>query len=140
MQDDRETAKQRLQRLIRDFAHDAVGTGLAVEVSTEESSEDSFQGTLRLDRRLSQVEIWRPGEGASSTLTLPFNQVKSVAKVEIADFDISEAKDVDASSLTIESHQKPTIRLNFDSVMSRDRAYTCLRIFHMSIDQPVAAG
>mmetsp|Transcript_144274 Transcript_144274/g.204031 ORF Transcript_144274/g.204031 Transcript_144274/m.204031 type:complete len:195 (+) Transcript_144274:55-639(+) len=143
-EDDRETAKQRLQRLIRDFAHDAVGPGLPVEVSIQESEEGTanFQGMLRLDRRLSQVEIWPAvEEGTSSSITVPFNQVKSVSKFsDCPDIDISETKDGDAPSLTIESTQKPTVKLCFDSAMSRDRAYTCLRIFHMSMDQPVAAG
>merc|ERR1711920_394110 len=34
-EDDKDTAKQRLQRLIRDFAHDAVGPGLEVEAQSK---------------------------------------------------------------------------------------------------------
>merc|ERR1712039_941272 len=37
--------------------------------------------------------------------------------------------------LSVVQRQGPEMRLTFDSTVSRDRAYTCLRIFQMSVDQ-----
>eukprot|EP00440_Ansanella_granifera_P041780 gb/GFBE01045299.1/.p1 GENE.gb/GFBE01045299.1/~~gb/GFBE01045299.1/.p1 ORF type:complete len:223 (+),score=35.26 gb/GFBE01045299.1/:1-669(+) len=143
---EKETAKYRLQRLIRDFAHDSVGPGLAVEVQSTElpDGEGPQEATLRMDRRLSQVEIWQAGGGSAASLIIPLQQVESIVKGFHSDSTDEARKEGvaarDSSSLTMLRKGKPEFRLTFDSAISRDRAYTCLRIFQMSVDQTGAGS
>eukprot|EP00930_Biecheleria_cincta_P084520 TRINITY_DN73985_c0_g1_i1.p1 TRINITY_DN73985_c0_g1~~TRINITY_DN73985_c0_g1_i1.p1 ORF type:complete len:230 (-),score=48.40 TRINITY_DN73985_c0_g1_i1:46-735(-) len=148
VEDDKETAKHRLQRLIRDFAHDAVGAGLNVDAMCTEFADDennTIKSVLRMDRRLSQVEVWRAagssGDAASAAVLIsPLQQVESIMKglpSESADAAKSElvATAKDGISLTMVRKGKSALCLTFESTVSRDRAYTCLRIFQMSVDQ-----
>lgn len=195
-------AKQRLQRLIREFAHDAVGPGLEVEaefiehescginVSDEQQAAQIVylrSVVLRMDRRLSRLELWpvakacsamavaRPlgdcnrsnfvavlppvGEGEpvaatiaqhsaalptgspsrpnteSATTAILLQQVPSIFKgVNLLPGEIQDNLR-DGSALTVQQRSGPTLRLVFDSPAARDRAYTALRIFQMSVDQ-----
>ncbi|CAJ1356040.1 unnamed protein product, partial [Effrenium voratum] len=131
-EDDKETAKHRLQRLIRDFAHDAVGPGLPVEVQSADA-EGEEGGTLRLDRRLSQIEFWLGG-GSAASIVMPFSKVESISK-GAEGTDEKESDPRMASALKMVWKAGAELRVTFDSVMARDRAYTCLRIFHMSMEQ-----
>eukprot|EP00913_Durusdinium_trenchii_P019581 g18408.t1 len=125
-QDDKELAKQRLQRLIRDFAHDVVSNGLSVQVATNESEGGPEEGTLRLDRKLRQVEFWQ-GEGVAATIVLPFSEVESISKV-----DTEEGRDAQPRTTLSLFSKGDEVRVTFESTMARDRAFTCFRIFHMS--------
>jgi len=161
VEDDKETAKQRLQRLIRDFAHDAVGPGLGVEAQCETfaseptaTQDGTLEAMLRMDRRLSQVEIWPLGtsectlQGNKALLKMPLQQVSAIVKRNISDEEIVEAgsspsrysKSRTTSTLVVIRQpgvrgQQPELRVTFDNSIARDRAYTCLRIFQMSVDQ-----
>mmetsp|Transcript_83285 Transcript_83285/g.131750 ORF Transcript_83285/g.131750 Transcript_83285/m.131750 type:complete len:180 (-) Transcript_83285:103-642(-) len=119
-EDDKEMAKQRLQRLIRDFAQEAVADGIPVQVIQREAEEE-LPVTLRLDRRLRQVEFWQ-GPGAAMII-MPLAEVESITKVDTEDM---------LRALVIAS-SSTEVRVHFESVMIRDRAYTCLRIFQMSV-------
>lgn len=194
-EDEKETAKQRLQRLIRDFAHDAVGPGLEVEVQSSSlvvpatDANATMEAKLRMDRKLSRLELWSAIPGAQSAeggqemkgeqclLKLPLQQVKQITKRNSAEpGDVTEAdgaaggarteatSKVDSASSPDQASRQakgsvvsttprnttailcitrrptasgsmPDLRLNFESLMVRDRAYTCLRIFQMSVDQ-----
>mmetsp|Transcript_80934 Transcript_80934/g.142777 ORF Transcript_80934/g.142777 Transcript_80934/m.142777 type:complete len:217 (+) Transcript_80934:124-774(+) len=141
-EDEKETAKHRLQRLIREFAQEVVGPGLGIEVLASELGDGGSlqEATLRMDRRLSQVEIWHQQGGPAPTLVIPLQQVDSIVKgfsQDSTDEAKSEALAVprDNTSLTMVRKAKSEVRLIFDSTISRDRAYTCLRIFQMSVDQ-----
>jgi len=167
-EDDKDTAKQRLQRLIRDFAHDAVGPGLEVEAQSKALMDiDSAtaagvqQALLRMDRRLSRLELWPlnsvdgPPPGSQPLYFITLHQVTAINKgvmvtasqaEEQGDGDGGTAVDGEAagisdlrinSSLTVVQRAGPEMRLLFDSGVSRDRAYTCLRIFQMSVDQSI---
>lgn len=114
-------AKQRLQRLIRDFAQEVVADGIPVQVIQREAEEE-LQVTLRLDRRLRQVEFWQ-GPGAA-TIIMPLAEVESITKVDTEE-DMMRALVLVSSSTEV--------RVHFENVMTRDRAYTCLRIFQMSV-------
>jgi len=245
VEDDKETAKQRLQHLIRNFAHEAVGPGIGIEAqcatlaSAPIAAQDgTLEAMLRMDRRLSRVEIWPLGtsEGtlqgsspaestsvfflASSTevqafltslersdyfgvyyllrdstdavradkgcvlaavkkngwalehaasglkadeevvlaaatargreplFKLPLQQVSTIVKRTISDDDIAEAgsspsrfRNLRATSTLVITRQpgvhgqQPELRVTFDNSIARDRAYTCFRIFQMSVDQ-----
>jgi len=143
-----ETAKARLQRLIRDFAHDAVGPGLPVKVQiAADTNQDML---LRMDRRLSYIELWLPEVelGDGSTIAAPLQEVASISKgtgvaegagaagqEALAGGPSSAGNTRDASMLTFTKKTGDSLRLIFETPIERDRAYTCLRIFQMSVDQ-----
>jgi len=149
-EEEKESAKVKLQRLIRDFAHDAVGPGLEIEAQSDALEGlagctpglgGSLQALLRMDRRLSRLELWPPNtsdgivHGTSATYAVPLQQVASIAK-GIATPGSEEADSTrDSSTLTVMQRNGPDLRLLFDSNNTRERAYTCLRIFQMSVDQ-----
>lgn len=140
-EDDKESSKVRLQRLIRDFAHDAVGPGIEVEAHSlsldglaDVADSCTLQVLLRMDRRLSRLELWPLSpRDACATMALPLQQVSRVAKG-----DDREGQTPDPSrngtSLTLHQLSGPDLRLDFSTFEQRDRAWTCLRIFHMSVD------
>jgi len=144
-EDEKENQKVKLQRLIRDFAHDAVGPGLDIEASSSGNLLDSYvdpnsgclQALMRMDRRLSRIELW-PGvgdTGSSATVTIPLQHVENITKgIAVGD---GEAVDgvMDGCTLTVTKRGGSDLRLLFQDPSTRDRAYTCLRIFQMSVDQ-----
>lgn len=161
-QDEKETAKQRLQRLIRDFAHDAVGPGLEVEAQTKgligvasASAEGVLEALLRMDRRLSRLELWPistqdgPPAGSQPLYFVVLQQVAAINKgiggIEggadgeedggAATEGTANFETLNNACLSVVQRAGPELRLIFDSPVSRDRAYTCLRIFQMSVDQ-----
>jgi hypothetical protein len=151
-EDEKESAKVRLQRLIRDFAHDAVGPGLEIEAQSAAlqgaigSPHGNLQALMRMDRRLSRLELWPPStsegvmQGTAATLSVPLQQVASIAKGTVADENQPIDNDRDSSTLTVVQRSGPDLRLIFLDSVSRDRAYTCLRIFQMSVDQSMESA
>jgi len=146
---EQETKKLKLQNIIRGFAHDVVGSGLDVEAQS--LMLEAFSPTctleamlLRMDRRLSRLELWPPPDagtcgsdsGGLPTLALPLHQVEDLVKGSRSQ---GEAEPLDPSrdacTLTVASVQGQDLRLIFDSPATRDCAYTCLRIFQMSVDR-----
>lgn len=145
-EDQKETAKHRLQKLIRDFAHDAVGVGISVEAACSDLAENDklLSATLRMDRRLSQAEIWRPAgtddAASSALLVIKLQDVESIVKGLVPGSTDSPQKELDSttkgdSALKMVRRTKTPVTLTFESSVLRDRAYTCLRIFQMSVDQ-----
>jgi len=146
-EEEKESAKVRLQRLIRDFAHDAVGPGLEIEAQSAAldglagCDNGTLQALLRMDRRLSRLELWPPStsdgilHGASATFAVPLQQVASIAKGIAINGNEAAEPTRDSATLTVVQRNGPDLRLLFDNPSSRDRAYTCLRIFQMSVDQ-----
>lgn len=150
VEDEKETAKQRLKRLIRDFAHDAVGPGLEVTAQSLAfagnniaESGNEVEGRLRMDRRLSQLELWPPDVNESNVqdfamlLAVPLRQVTSIAKGRTSNSaQLDPGSPRDSAALNVVRHSAPNLRLIFETPIARDRAYTCLRIFQMSMDRP----
>lgn len=149
-EEEQSTAKARLQRLIRDFARHVVGPGIEVEAQVEDligkpgaSETGAMKGLLRMDRRLSRVEVWPPGaqqntprEGTTALMILPLQQVSEVAKETPGTNGMTESPESRSGSLLVlPRHHGEALRLNFESERSRDRAFTCLKIFLLSIDQ-----
>jgi len=155
-----ETSKVRLQRLIRDFAHDAVGPGLPVEAATMAAGAgtggsgplNTIQVLLRMDRRLSRIELWpcNMPEGTEATYSVPLQQVATLIKgvraagespepsPEPSPAIVESGKEM--QSLTVEQRNGPDLRIIFESTDKRDRAFTCLRIFQMSVDPAAGDG
>lgn len=143
--DDKETAKQRLQRMIREFAHDVVGVGLPVEADYQclpHGHDDApHEVTLRMDRRLTRIELWPPEESvAPGMVPLAQLELQEVASI-VKGFSSSKAEDdrqdrsKEACTLSLVRRGGMPMRLVFETNVVRDRAYTCLRIFQMSVDQ-----
>eukprot|EP00929_Paragymnodinium_shiwhaense_P010367 TRINITY_DN114991_c0_g1_i1.p1 TRINITY_DN114991_c0_g1~~TRINITY_DN114991_c0_g1_i1.p1 ORF type:complete len:315 (+),score=51.70 TRINITY_DN114991_c0_g1_i1:146-1090(+) len=164
-------AKEKLQRLVRDFAHDVVGPGLAVKAQRHEERE-AWPMLLRMDRKLARIELWpptgsdvegsrawqaansqdgseavnadrlRPGSATSSskkvptmaTMGLPLQRVESLLKGAQLRSEEKPEPSRDSCMLTLVQRGGQDLRLIFDSMVERDRAYTCLRIFQMSVD------
>mmetsp|Transcript_36650 Transcript_36650/g.101813 ORF Transcript_36650/g.101813 Transcript_36650/m.101813 type:complete len:288 (-) Transcript_36650:59-922(-) len=190
-EDKNETAKQRLQRLIRDFAHDAVGPGVLVEAQCQAFAGQPFaandgivEAKLRMDRKLSRIELWCPtspdgsAQGEQVLLKVPLQQVQQITKRSSGEGDVAEADGAAGgarteaatmegpmaaesrsrqvgptstsalrSGATLSITRRPTaagptpdLRLTFESSMVHDRAYTCLRIFQMSVTQALDGG
>lgn len=154
-EEEKESAKQRLQRLIRDFAHDAVGIGLPIEAESPNLAApgSSLEVTLRMDRRLSRIELWPPNiheatiPCSTPTLQVSLQSVSSIIKGKpcaggapvVAEppsgQEHEEWNTREACTLTIVRRGAADLRLIFESCIARDRAYTCMRIFQMSVDQ-----
>lgn len=146
-EDEKKTAKHRLQRLIREFAHDVVAAGLSIDAECTEFAIDennTIKAALRMDKRLSQIELWRAaaspgssGEAASAAVLIaPLQKVESIMKGVNSENGAEVAANGKAGmALTILRTGKPQLCVTFDSEATRDRTYTCLRIFQMSVDQ-----
>lgn len=131
-----QSAKVRLQILIREFAYSAVGPGLEIDAQSQD-----FQGVdwgingslhllLRLDRRLSQLELWSPVPGgAAATVVVPLQQISSMTK-GVAQ-DCKEKADAERDILVLTRNEQ-NLRLVFPSSESRDKAYTCLYVFRQA--------
>lgn len=179
-----EDARQRLQQLIRSFAYDAVGPGILVMAQCAELAAGGGQARLRLDRKLSSVELWSLAasgggggeeesdeEGIELLLQVSLRHVEQILKVTevagtgtvaeadgaaggVAERGLSLAHfSTQAAPLGAKGQQGPQrggpalsvvrapgpagalpeLRITFDSAAMRDRAYTCLRIFQMSV-------
>lgn len=147
LEDEKQSAKVRLQRLIRDFAHDAVGPGLEIEAQSESlqgavgSNDGCLQSLLRMDRRLSRLELWPPStsegivQGAAAIAAIPLQQVASIGKGVPQQGNENLDAERENATLTVVQRSGPDLRLIFLDSSTRDRAYTCLRIFQMSVDQ-----
>jgi len=148
-EEEKDSQKARLQKLIRDFAHDAVGPGLEIEAqslaicgSSAATGDGRLQALLRMDRRLSRLELWPPScpeevhiKGSTATIAVPLQQVAQITKTVAHDEGDVENTERDNLTLTVIQRSAPDLRLIFPSVAERDRAHTCLRIFRMSVDQ-----
>mmetsp|Transcript_25574 Transcript_25574/g.67584 ORF Transcript_25574/g.67584 Transcript_25574/m.67584 type:complete len:242 (+) Transcript_25574:125-850(+) len=155
-----DSAKQRLQRLIRNFAHDTVGPGLRIKVLAHEdraavdrapglAGETAQAMLLRMDRRLSRIELWLPdaGRGGTASMAASLQEVESISKgsmdpvsrqvtassPEAPQSHAGSPRDIPA--LIFVKKSGDNLRLIFDCPIERDRAYTCFRIFQMSVDQ-----
>lgn len=147
-----DTSKQRIRRLIRDFAHEVVfEPGILVRARYFERRELGKQ-LLRMDRRLSRLELWpvdsqgQVPEGSKATLTVELQLVTSISKAEDRTArdvcmapagegeEANEEEDcADEVALLLSHSGGRELWLVFDSSVSRDRACTCLCIFQKSL-------
>lgn len=181
MSQDKLDAKVRLQKLVRDFAKDAVGKGIQLEVDFGvtalgpgvPSGATTRQMSMRMDRRLSRLELWLAPSGdtldpskdsirngqdhggqapvevdrsGSAELVIPLVELDSVAKGEDRPSPpgapLSSAEGGGAGSkeprinrsVFIQKRGVPGFNLVFESGVERDKAYTCLKIFQMSVE------
>lgn len=143
--------KMRLRRVIKEFAHRVVGHGLDISFqspTTGEGQPSQLSGTLRMDKRLSRIEVvesFTPEAGPrteppgprTAIITMLLSDIHSFRKGCSAPGDASDkaASERDAVALTVIQEGGVETELFFDSTWTRDRAYTCFKIFHMSVSQ-----
>jgi hypothetical protein len=132
--------KMRLRRVIRDFAHKVVGQGLEIEAHSPVLGQNgAVPGILRMDKRLSRLEI----QTRAITITISLADVSSFKKGLSLSPGMSGEQaaglraDRDGLALTViqEAESGADMELFFDSTSMRDQAYTCFKIFHMSVFQ-----
>lgn len=126
--------KMRLRRVIREFAHKVVGQGLEIEAHSPVLAESAVPGILRMDKRLSRLEI----QTRTVSITIALTDVHSFKKgFSLSGLGIpaDQATDRDALALTVIQESGADMELFFDSTSTRDQAYTCFKIFHMSVFQ-----
>lgn len=136
--------KMRLRRVIREFAHKVVGQGLQIEAQSPvlaepDTSKQSWStpGILRMDKRLSRLEI----QTRKVSITISLSDVHSFKKgcsmsgTVDTELPVDQATDRDALALTVLQESGADMELLFDSTSTRDQAYTCFKIFHMSVFQ-----
>lgn len=120
--------KMRLRRVIREFAHKVVGQGLEVQTNYAGAS---MSGILRMDKRLSRVEI----QARNSNIMVALADVQSFKKGFTYSTTKDEARHSEDLALTVIQERGTDLELIFDSATTRDHAFTCMKIFHMSISQ-----
>lgn len=174
--------KAQLKSLIRDFANEAVSSGVEVEAESKALGEVRRKVSLRMDRRLSRLELWpcdigssvaadagsssdsyhqqadvkgRGANKATAALTVQLSLVADIVSAPLATIvaaateaatgqegcagsipPVAQAaqSSMSMAELTLMLRDgRPELRLLFNSAAARDRAYTCLRIFHMSL-------
>jgi len=126
--------KMRLRRVIRDFAHKVVGTGLEIEARSPVLAETAVPGMLRMDKRLSRLEI----QTRTVSVTISLTDVHSFKKgCSISSPEIPADSDRDGVALTVIQETGADMELFFDSPAMRDQAHTCFKIFHMSVCQSI---
>jgi hypothetical protein len=141
--------KMRLRRIIRDFAHKVVGQGLVIEAQslalaaegtadkavpeiTVRDEPSRLPGILRMDKRLSRLEI----QTRSMVLNIALQDVHSFKKgSSIGGIPADHSVDPDSVALTVVHEVGPDTLLYFESPGIRDQAFTCFKIFHMSVFQ-----
>lgn len=151
MQPQQESAspKVRLRRVIKDFAHKVVGAGLYIQARSEllsETANGPVLGLVRMDKGLRRLEIqtrsvaivipladikcFTKDQSSSDAATQPgaLNDGKDPATVEVN----GNATDQNAA-LTVVQQGGPDLEMLFESSNARDQAYTCFKIFHMSV-------
>jgi hypothetical protein len=148
-EEEKESAKARLQRLIRDFAHDTVGPGIEIDAQSKaletlpEYKDGSLPSLLRMDRRLSRLELWPlsssqgTGEGTAGQQATYSCSLQMVASIQKGSSDGGSGSDTERENATLVIVQRDghDLRIIFNGAAARDKAYTCLRIFQMSVDQ-----
>jgi hypothetical protein len=148
------TTKRQLQSLVYEFAHDIVGEGgLEVEIYCTDISAAYVEAKLRMDSRLTRLEIWPPapnlppehrleaaGDACMLTLPMPLMQIEDIVKG--IRFHDGEEPDTfrHASAITLSRRGQDDVRIIFDSPANRDRAETSFRIIWKSVAQDHAGA
>mmetsp|Transcript_24715 Transcript_24715/g.57068 ORF Transcript_24715/g.57068 Transcript_24715/m.57068 type:complete len:229 (+) Transcript_24715:132-818(+) len=133
--EEKEKEKLRLQRLVKDFAKEAV-TGIAVNLVNSETARQSPH-FFQMDRYLTVFSL-KPKDGSSAESSVQDFNVKDLTLIykgpEVA------AKAPSLGSVAAQCVGLDTTRadrrlfFHFDDNYERDKFYTCLKILRMSVD------
>merc|ERR1711904_382243 len=122
-------------QLVRDFASEAVASGIPVRARRPNTTDAPQALMLRLDRRLACVELQPENYGncPGFPMEIPLEEVSQISR-DSAERRIAQGGPESAWSLTITAKHSKVVKMLFGTESGRDRAYMCLRIFQLSTD------
>ncbi|CAE8595140.1 unnamed protein product [Polarella glacialis] len=133
--EEKEREKARLQRLVKEFAKEAV-TGIAVSLVSQDSGVQSPY-FFQMDRYLTVFSL-KPKDGSTADSAVQDFNVKDLSKVYKGHEILMCAPSLGAvASLCVGLNTNRADRrlfFYFDEPLERDKFYTCLKILRMSVD------
>lgn len=132
---EKEREKARLQRLVKDFAKEAV-TGVAVNLVNAETARKSPH-FFQMDRYLTIFSL-KPKDGSSADSAVQDFSVKEVTHVYKGSELLMKAPALNgmtSNCVGLDTNRADrSLFLQFDDNYERDKFYTCLNILRMSVD------
>lgn len=148
------TELEKFKTMVAEFSDELIGHGgLEVEVFCSDFSANYVEAKLRMDTRLTRLEVWPPAAYSVAAdrdmtvdmaralptppLTLPvlLQHVKEIVKgVKLLNGEEPD-KFKEASALTLSRRGQADVRIIFDSPANRDRAAASLRVLCKSVEQ-----
>jgi len=133
--EEKEREKARLQRLVKDFAKEAV-TGIAVSLVNPETAR-LYPHFFQMDRYLTVFSL-KPKDGSTAASSVQDFNVKDLTSIyKGADVSLKAPSLSTIASLCVGLDTNRADRrlfFHFDEALERDKFYTCLKILRMSVD------
>merc|ERR1719486_1575635 len=133
--EEKEREKARLQRLVKDFAKEAV-TGIAVNLVNADSARKSPH-FFQMDRYLTVFSL-KPKDGStaeSSVQDFNIKDLTSIYKGAEVSMKAPSLGSVASSCVGLDTNRADRrLFFHFDDNYERDKFYTCLKILRMSVD------
>mmetsp|Transcript_118059 Transcript_118059/g.252201 ORF Transcript_118059/g.252201 Transcript_118059/m.252201 type:complete len:227 (+) Transcript_118059:129-809(+) len=135
--EEKEKEKARLQRLVKDFAKEAV-TGIAVSLVNPETTRSSPY-FFQMDRYLTVFSL-KPKDGSTAESSVQDFNVKDLTSIYKGSELSVKAPSLGEGKLAGHCVGLDTNRadrrlfFHFDESLDRDKFYTCLKILRMSVD------
>mmetsp|Transcript_94599 Transcript_94599/g.149604 ORF Transcript_94599/g.149604 Transcript_94599/m.149604 type:complete len:237 (-) Transcript_94599:112-822(-) len=133
--EEKEREKARLQRLVKDFAKEAV-TGIAVNLVNAETARKSPH-FFQMDRYLTVFSL-KPKDGSTAESSVQDFNVKdltSIYKGMEVSMKAPSLGSVASSCVGLDTNRADRrLFFHFDDNYERDKFYTCLKILRMSVD------
>lgn len=133
--EEKEKEKARLQRLVKDFAKEAV-TGIAVSLVNAETARKSPH-FFQMDRYLTVFSL-KPRDGSVAEAAVQDFNVKDLTAIYKGVEVQVKAPSLGSSASTCvgldTNRADRTLFFHFDDCYERDKFYTCLKILRMSVD------
>mmetsp|Transcript_27941 Transcript_27941/g.63202 ORF Transcript_27941/g.63202 Transcript_27941/m.63202 type:complete len:226 (-) Transcript_27941:86-763(-) len=133
--EEKEREKSRLQRLVKDFAKEAV-TGIAVNLVNPETAR-FYPHFFQMDRYLTVFSL-KPKDGSTAESSVQDFNVKDLAAIYKGAEVVMKAPSLGSmAALCVGLDTNRADRrlfFHFDEAIERDKFYTCLKILRMSVD------
>eukprot|EP00440_Ansanella_granifera_P049364 gb/GFBE01053486.1/.p1 GENE.gb/GFBE01053486.1/~~gb/GFBE01053486.1/.p1 ORF type:complete len:217 (+),score=59.77 gb/GFBE01053486.1/:1-651(+) len=131
--EEKEKEKGRLQRLVKEFAKEAV-TGIAVNLVNPETARQSPH-FFQMDRYLTVFSL-KPKDGSTAESAVQDFNIKDLTKIYKGPEVLMNAPSLGAVAqqcIALDTNRADRkIFFYFDEAMERDKFYTCLKILRMS--------
>merc|ERR1719517_47060 len=133
--EEKEREKARLQRLVKDFAKEAV-TGIAVSLVSPETGRESPH-FFQMDRYLTVFSL-KPKDGSTAESSVQDFNVKdltSIYKGNEVSMKAPSLGGIGLSCVGLDTNRADRrLFFHFDEMVERVKFYTCLKILRMSVD------
>eukprot|EP00930_Biecheleria_cincta_P069651 TRINITY_DN57365_c0_g1_i1.p1 TRINITY_DN57365_c0_g1~~TRINITY_DN57365_c0_g1_i1.p1 ORF type:complete len:246 (+),score=58.86 TRINITY_DN57365_c0_g1_i1:73-738(+) len=133
--EEKEKEKGRLQRLVKEFAKEAV-TGIAVTLVNPETARQSPH-FFQMDRYLTVFSL-KPKDGSTADSAVQDFNVKDLTKIYKGPEVLMAAPSlgtVTPMCVALDTNRADRkLFFHFEEPMERDKFYTCLKILRMSVD------